>query len=183
MNTSNDSVESVSPLIPVAETPDTAKHTVDIPDEVRIPLSELGTERATDSPGSIKHHIRGICGEYAVAKFFGIEEQVDTEIYEYGDPGWDLTYRDNTIDVKTVGPRANNPCLMVNDRKPISADFYVLVQELSSRSYRLIGYAPACMVKTAPVRRIRYEGYADRVKAVEQVDLFHIPRPSSAYTL
>ncbi len=114
-------------------------------------------------------------GEFAVAEFFDVPEAVDNEIYEYGDPGYDLQIDGNTIDVKTVGPRANNPGLMINTKQTIDADYYILVQELNANAYRIIGYAPAPVVRTADTCRIRLDGYADHVRLVEQYDLFPIP--------
>jgi len=176
MESSGDSIETFSPLVPVAETPETVQPTVDIPDERRIPLERHGTRRAKDSPGSIEKHIRGMCGEFAVAKFFGVPERVDTEIYEFGDPGFDLRIAGKTLDVKTVRPSVNNPCLMVGVRKSIDADYYVLVQELNASTYRIIGYAPALMLAHARVRRLQIDEYAaERFRVVEQQALFHLP--------
>lgn len=178
MNSSQ--IEKFAPLVPVAETPETVQPTIDIPEERRIPLSELGTKRAKGSPGTIKNHIRGICGEYAVAKFFGIPERLNQEIYEYGDEGFDLKIAGRTIDVKTVGPYTNNPCLMVGEDQALNADYYVLVQELNANTYRIIGYAPSVMVNEAPIQRISLEGYAERVRTVEQQDLFHLPQSAAS---
>jgi hypothetical protein len=163
------------PLVSVSEMPKAVQPTVEISDAKRIPLSELGTMRARGGPGSIENHIRGIMGEFAVAKFFGVPEKVDDEIYEHGDPGYDLQIDGKTIDVKTVDPRANNPGLMVDATRNIEADYYVLVQELNANTYRIIGYAPAPVVKNADVRPLRLDGYTKRLRVVEQYDLFPIP--------
>lgn len=163
------------PLVSVSEMPKSSQPIVEIPDTKRIPLSQLGTERARGGPGSIEDHIRGIMGEFAVAKFFGVPDKVDDEIYEYGDPGYDLEIDGNTIDVKTVAPRANNPCLMVDENMDVVADYYILVQELNANVYRIIGYAPSNIVEHADVRRLNLDGYAERVKTVDQYDLFPIP--------
>jgi hypothetical protein len=171
----NTNMSTSNPLVSVSEIPQTVQPTVEISDAKRIPLSKLGTKRARDSPGSTDDHIRGILGEYAVAKFFGKPKKVDEEIYEYGDPGYDLQINGQTIDVKTVSPRANNPGLMVDVRENIEADYYILVQELNANTYRIIGYAPGSIVKEADIHRIRLEGYAKRLRVVEQYDLFPIP--------
>jgi hypothetical protein len=168
------------PLISVSEMPKANQPVVEIPDSKRIPLSEYGTKRARDSPGTIKDHIRGIMGEFVVAKFFDVPERVDDEIYEYGDPGYDLQIDSKTIDVKTVGPRANNPGLMIDANQSIDADYYILVQELNACTYRIIGYAPAPVVENADTRPIRLDGYAKRLRIVEQYDLFPIPSYVSA---
>lgn len=172
-------MSSSEPLVPVSEMPRAVQATVEISDAKRIPLSEIGTKRAVGGPGSIKDHIRGIMGEYAVAKFFGVPEKIDDEIYENGDPGYDLQIDSKTIDVKTVGPRANNPGLMVDARRNVEADYYVLVQELNANTYHIIGYAPATVVENADIRPIRLDGYAKRLRVVEQYDLFPIPSYSS----
>lgn len=163
------------PLVPVSEMPKAVQPTVEISDAKRIPLSELGTERARGGPGSIENHIRGILGEFAVAKFFDVPGKVDNEIYEYGDPGYDLQINGNTIDVKTVGPRANNPGLMIDATQEIKADYYVLVQELNANTYRIIGYAPGPVVRNSNVRLLRLDGYAKKFRVVEQYDLFPVP--------
>lgn len=163
------------PLVPVSEMPKAVQPTVEIPDAKRIPLSELGTERAKGVPGTIENHIRGILGEFAVAKFFGVPEKLDDEIYEHGDSGFDLQIDGKTIDVKTVDSRANNPGLMIDARRQIKADYYVLTQELNASTFRIIGYAPASVVKNANVRSFQLEGYAKRLRVVEQYDLFPIP--------
>ena len=168
-------MSATDPLISVSEMPKTVQPTVEISDAKRIPLSELGTMRAQGGPGSIEDHIRGILGKFAIAKFFGAPEKVDNEIYEYGDPGYDLQIDGKTIDVKTVNPRANNPGLLIDATQNINADYYVLVQELNASTYRIIGYAPARVVKNADVRSMRLDGYAKRLRIVEQYDLFPIP--------
>lgn len=151
---SNDQVHCQTPLITVSDLPPTAFPTVMIPDNRYSPLCEHGARRAMDSPGTIENHERGILGEYAFGMVFGIADQVDTTIYEFGDPGYDFELFGQTIDVKTAKPQCTQPSLMVSASKDIVADYYVLVHQLHQRSYRILGSASAAIVDNAPIRRI-----------------------------
>jgi hypothetical protein len=164
----------IRPLVSAGAVAPTDHPLVTVEDERRLPLEEYGTRRAASSRGSIEHHVRGILGEFAVAKYLGIPDQVDTEIYDDGDPGYDLRYRNQTIDVKTAGPQAQTPELWVNANRPLEADVYVLAQELNAGFYRLIGYAPRSQVARARERILDGGVYdwPDVVRAVPQADLY-----------
>lgn len=162
-----------APLVSTAAIPDTAAPTVTIPDNRYGPLTDHGARRAVDTPGTIERHERGILGEFAAAKLFGVPDRVDTTIYEYGDPGYDFTLGGWTVDVKTAHTRHNTPALMVDAETDVTADFYVLVHQLSQRCYRILGYAPGAVVAEAPVRRLSVHR-ADRMRVVEQDRLFPV---------
>lgn len=168
--------ESPSPLVPVSEIPNDQLPIVHIEREKRNALEVCGTKRAKGSPGSIENHIQGIKGEYAVAKHYGDPNRVDTEIREYGDGGIDLEIL-GLVQVKTCGPHVNNPRLLVDAKKQLRADQYVLVKELDRSSYRIIGYAPKATVAEAPISRFQLDGYAKRLRTVEQSGLWQPPRP------
>lgn len=155
------------PLVSVADLSETAFPSVTVPDNRYGPLCEHGARRAMNCAGTIENHERGILGEYAAAELFGVPDEVDTELYENGDPGYDLEEGDVTVDVKTVGPQTNNPLLMLNVEREVTADIYVVVQQQAQRHYRMIGYAPASVVADAPVRLLTgWEG--EKVRVVEQ---------------
>lgn len=168
--------EVPSPFVPVSEVPDDQLPIVHINQTRRDALEVCGTKRAKDSPGTIENHIRGIKGEYAVAKHYGDPDRVDTEIRRYGDGGVDLEIL-GRVQVKTCRSRVNNPRLLVAARKLLRADHYVLVQELDRSTYRIIGYAPRATVAEAPISRFQLDGYAKRLRVVEQCDLWQPPRP------
>lgn len=167
---------ATTPLISVSDIEEDLRVVVNIPDEKRIPLSEIGTKRAKDSPGTIQDHIRGILGEFAVAKHLGVPDKVDTEIYDDGDEGYDLQFNNKTIDVKTLGPQWNRPRLIVPVYQGIQADYYVLVQEISSTTYEIIGYAPAAVVADSKVEQIPGARIGTRGYTVEQYKLTPIPK-------
>lgn len=158
-------------LVSVADLPDELFPTICIPENRYGPLTSHGTKRARHSPGSVDDHIRGILGEFAVASLFNVPERVDTRLYESGDQGFDLVINGSRIDVKTAGPRVNNPRLMVDADEELRADLYVLVQELSSRVYRILGYAPLGVVAQASVSEFSGRFGVNRVRAVEQDQL------------
>jgi hypothetical protein len=162
-------------LISVADLPNEIFPTIHISDNRYGPLTTHGTERAYHSPGTVEDHIRGILGEFAVADMFQVPERIDTSLYEYGDPGFDLKINGMRIDVKTAGPRVNNPRLMVAEKDELKADLYVLVQELSSRVYRVLGYAPVDVVERAPVSKFSGRFGGNRVRIVEQDQLAPLP--------
>jgi hypothetical protein len=150
---------------------------VKIPRNKRIPLTEHAARRAADGRGTFENHETGILGEWAVGRLLGIENRLDTDVYEYGDDGVDLRYRGRTIDVKTVGPRASDPELWVDVTRPLHADYYVLVQQLSTARLRIIGYAPRKTVANAYERDTSsaIDWHSERVRAVPQDDLHPIP--------
>jgi hypothetical protein len=168
------SSEGLQPLMPVTALDRHDPPIVTIEPEKLDALTLCAYERAKNSPGSIENHELGIHGEYAFAKYRGIPEAVDTEIYEYGDDGYDLEIDGQTVDVKTVNQHANNPELWVNVDCQLNADHYVLVHKLNASKFQIIGYAPRELVRNARVRKIRCDGYCDRVRAVPRDMLFPI---------
>lgn len=60
--------------------------------------TEQQNKRVDKDLSDIQMHYVGLKGEYAVAKFLGI--QLDMEILLAGDSGHDLVFKDRTIDVK-----------------------------------------------------------------------------------
>lgn len=166
------STQIPEPLVSATDIEDHDSPIVQIDKGKRDALSLCGHKRAKNSPGTIRCHERGILGEYAVAKYLGIPDRVDTNIYEFGDSGYDFEYRGDTIDVKTVGPKENNPELRVNSRKPPIADYYVLAQQLNLSTYQIIGYAHRQAVCNARTRLMRLDGYCKRVFALPQDQLY-----------
>lgn len=173
---------SLRPLVPVSELDISTLPIVSIAPSRLKALSIVGAQRAKDARGTIEQHEQGIFGEFAVAKYLGITEKVDTEIYEDGDPGYDLTFRGKTIDVKTVGPRVNNPFLAVSTYSELVADYYVLVQQLNFSNYRLIGYAHRLQVEQSRTLTFAHhelhapDRFDDEVYVVEQDSLRPIAR-------
>lgn len=158
------------PLVPVSSLPKRTFHVESIPDNRYIPLAEHGADRARGSYGTEKNHQCGVFGEFAVAQFFGVPDQVDTQIYEFGDPGHDLKIGGWYIDVKTTSQYNNRPSLMVDAKKEPTADFYVLVHQLAERCYRVLGYAPRQTVANAPTLPVG-EHRAKEVRVVDQDNL------------
>lgn len=172
----------LKPLVPVSEL-ETSELPVVRLDPGRVEaLAELGARRAKNSRGTIDSHEQGALGEYAVAKHLEVTEEFDTEIYEGGDPGFDLRYRGMRVDGKTVGPQVNNPRLHVSTHGELTADYYILVQQLNRREYRIFGCAPKPVVKRSPTFRFsRSRGlwpdrHGDEVYVVEQQNLSPIAR-------
>ena len=176
--TSSSSSDYPEPLVSAIEAPDWFKPIIEFPIEKYRALSIAGTKRANGAPGEPEKHIRGICGEYAVAKLLGISDQVDTDIYEYGDGGFDLKLGDKIIDVKTAGPHVSTPSILTDPRKEVRADYYVLVQQVGQTAYKILGYAPAPVVEDAYVLELSRDEYTERVRTVEQHDLFPLLGPS-----
>lgn len=163
------------PLVPASRIPIQSKPIIEIPANIRHCLEELGTKRAMNSRGTIEENIRGIKGEWAVAKYLGIENNIDTEIYDYGDGGVDLRYQGQSIDVKTVGRRANNPNLWVDKNIKLNASKYVLAQELNPSLYQIHGYAFKSEVDKARVRDISEMWHANLVREIGQDRLHSLP--------
>lgn len=156
-----------TPITSVADLLKSSFPTVMIPDCKYQPLCDTGARRAKNSFGTIDRHERGALGEGAFEQLLGLENAVDTELYEYGDPGYDFDLAIGTVDVKTARPRWDYPSLMVDASKELAADYYVLIHQLSQRCYRVLGYAPAAVVAQAPIRQIRVHE-ATRVRDVPQ---------------
>jgi hypothetical protein len=161
-------------LIPASTLPETAFPTIRIPDTQYVPLAEHGARRAKNSYGTIQNHERGILGEFAAADFFGVPNQVDTQVYEFGDPGYDFEIGGWRVDVKTANARWQRPSLMVDAKTELTADFYVLVHQLAQQCYRMIGYASAAMVARVPTRTIGLHS-SEEVRVVEQDRLIPLP--------
>ncbi|WP_142856386.1 hypothetical protein [Salinigranum halophilum] len=178
----DDILRFLKPLVPVSEL-DAAELPVVRLEPGRVEaLAELGAMRARDGRGTIPNHERGALGEYAVSKHLGVTGEFDTEIYEGGDPGFDLRYRGMRVDVKTVGPRVNSPRLHVSTHGELTADYYILVQQLNRREYRVFGCAPRPVVRRSSTfrfsrsRRLWPDRYGDEVYVVEQDRLSPIAR-------
>jgi hypothetical protein len=166
--------EIPSPFVPVSEIPVDQLPIVYIKKSRRDALEICGTKRANGSSGTPENHMMGIKGEYAVAKFYGDPDGVDTAVDKSSDGGVDLDILGD-IQVKTCGSQVNNPKLMISDTENLHADHYVLVQELDRSSYRIIGYAPKQTVANAPVSR--FATIDEPVRVIEQPDLWQPPRP------
>lgn len=179
---SDDRVEKLEPLVPVSAVDKSTLPVVSISPSKQKALSILGAERAKDGQGTIKQHERGILGEFAVAKYLGIPEQIDEQIYENGDDGYDIVFNGKLIDVKTVGPQVNNPFLPVSTYGELNADFYILVQQLNQSKYQIYGYAHRLLVKKSHTLTFTHnklcspDRFDDQVYAVEQDALKPIGR-------
>lgn len=174
--------EHLEPLVPVSRLEASELPVVTVPQSKVEALSIVGAKRAKSGRGTIRNHELGILGEYAVAKHLGVPDRVNTEILDGGDPGYDLMYRGRRVDVKTAGPKENNPSLRVGAHRELRADFFVLAHQLNRTNYRIIGYAPRLLVKRSPIftfsrsRRHWPDRYGDQVYMVEQDSLRQIGR-------
>jgi hypothetical protein len=179
---SEDINEFLEPLVPVSEVASSKLPVESIQPSRLEALSVVGAKRAKDSRGTISDHEQGIFGEFAVAKYFGIPNQIDKEIYENGDPGYDIVYRKKKIDVKTVGGSVNNPFLPVSTYGELHADYYVLVQQLNRSNYRIFGYAHRLQVLQSHTIKFTHrklhspDRFDNEVYSVEQDRLIPIGR-------
>lgn len=144
-----------------------------ISEERLYPLEEHARQIAQTTSGSPENHLAGLLGEDAVAKYLGIEDELNTEVYaDGGDGGADLQYRGATIDVKTVGRQESNPPLTVNAYDSLTADYYALVSRIGKSDFLLIGYAPREFVANAP--QLSHQGQNYHI--VDQEYLFPFPK-------
>lgn len=139
------------PLVSVADLPTDTLPTVTIPSEELQAVEIAGAERATDHKGTISKHQLGARGEYAMAKYLGVEERFDTCSYDVGDGGVDLRMSGANIQVKTASLRQNNPNFLVPTYQELNSDYYTLVHEISRSVYRILGYTDRSTVAQAPI--------------------------------
>lgn len=174
--------EYLEPLVPVSRLDKSELPVVTISQSKVEALSIVGAKRAKNSRGSIRNHELGILGEYAVAEHLDVPDRINTEILDDGDPGYYFIYRGRRVDIKTTGPKENNPSLRVGAHGELSADFYVLVQQLNRTNYRIIGYAPRLLVMQSEIftfSRSKWhwpDRYGDQVYMIEQDSLRPIGR-------
>lgn len=168
--------EALKPLIPVSELDESDYPKVYIESSKLQALSLLAAERAKTGRGTIPDHERGICGEYAFCEYLPAPLTIDREIYDGGDQGHDIEFRGNRIDVKTVGPNPNNPFLPVSTYGELTADWYVLIQQVNRGLYHIIGCAHRAVVKRSPTLTFTAPelrgSHSDEVYAVQQ-DYLH----------
>ena len=105
---------------------------------------------------SLTSHQIGLLGELAVAKFYGLS--VDSDIYEYGDDGSDLTLHGWDIDVKSTSTEAlDRPELLVRSDKKLSSNIYVRTHVLdwdeTGARVRIIGAASRAVVQNREPQR------------------------------
>jgi len=163
-----------TPLISAASLDLSEYPTVNIPNRRRDALIEHAKRISNNARGTYENHIRGLLGEDALARYLGIADKLDVEIYpDGGDGGFDLTYQGATVDAKTVGRHRSNPALTVDAYQPLNADYYILVSRIGPCDFRLIGYTPRWFVANAPIWK-NEEG--EPYHAVEQDFLFPFPR-------
>jgi len=149
--------------------------TIRIPEERLYALEERADRIADSWSGTADNHRTGLLGEDAVARYLGVKDSLNVEVYaDGGDGGVDLEYRGATIDVKTVGQHRTDPSLTVDAYEPLTADYYVLASRLGGIDFRLIGYVPRWFVANAPVQTHQGEQY----HIVDQRYLFPFPRPN-----
>lgn len=163
---------AATPLISAAEPQRSTFHVQRISEHRFYPLMGKAEQIAINRGDSVENWRKGLLGEDALAHYLGIEDQLDTEIYECGDGGIDLEFRGATIDVKTVGRHRCDPALTVDAYQELIADYYVLASRIGRKSCRLIGYAPRQFVANAPIRTHQGNDYHH----VDQEYLFPFPQ-------
>jgi hypothetical protein len=126
---------------------------------------------------SIDSHRRGILGELAVAKFYGLS--IDSGIYDNGDDGRDIQLFGDSIDVDiktTATTKMRLPELLVKADKEVRADLFVRAHIINSNRtevrVRLLGYARA---GTVTDRRPRRHPGQTRNYVVEPDELTMLP--------
>lgn len=139
------------PLVSTADVPVDSLPIITIPEGELHAAEIAGAERAMDHSGTIQQHELGARGEYAVAKYLGVEERFDTEVYPKGDDGFDLVYSGAKLQVKTASRIQNNPQLLVPTHQDLTSDYYILVQDVSRPVFRLLGYTDRRTVREAPI--------------------------------
>lgn len=140
-----------TPLISAADVPLPQFPIVHIRQGRRAALVERARQMAESWYSEPRDHIKGLLGEAALAKFLGIESELNVEVYtDGGDGGVDLRYHGASIDVKTVGQHYSDPPLTVDVYESLTADYYVLASQIGCSDIRLIGYAPRRFVANAP---------------------------------
>ena len=107
----------------------TSDNTIFVPDDQLDldDLEDLAEQRAESYEGDIfKRHYLGLLGEAAIAEAYSVD--IDREIYEHGDDGFDLTLKihekEKTVDVKTTARK--NPSLRIPVSGPKVCEAYVL---------------------------------------------------------
>ncbi|MFC4448156.1 MULTISPECIES: hypothetical protein [Halorussus] len=119
---------------------------------------ELARERDSSKDGrgyldedqnSFMAHFRGVQGELAVAKWYGVEDTFDDEIYEdEGDDGVDLEIARFGVDVKTTPYDETGRLLMdqhhvyeaLDDPEKTIPDAFYLVEEIEKGVLGLVGW-------------------------------------------
>lgn len=105
-----------------------------------------GNQSSTDA------HLTGVVGELAYALHY--DESIDTEIYEYGDGGYDFSPGSLKIDTKTTATYINRPSLIVPVEPSPRADLYFFLHRIEERKVRIIGFATrATVVDQTPIRK------------------------------
>jgi hypothetical protein len=152
-----------------------------IPRNIRDSLSIAAAERAKHHDrGDYGSHETGVFGEWGLLRALGIEDQADniTEIYEYGDGGNDFQIGRQKIDVKTARPCWQRPMLLVDANKPITADCYVLAQQVGGARVQLIGYATARDIRER-ARMMDVSGalntHVEKARVLDQSELRPLP--------
>lgn len=161
----------LTPLVPASHVPKRFRPVIEIPEHRFCMLEEYGNLRADGGPGKRENHKLGILVEDAIARYLRDEDKVDTELYDGGDGGVDLTFSGKSIDAKGASRVQCNPRLIVSAYKPLRADYYALANRIGPRQFRLVGYCPRQFVANA--RTERYNG--EPVHIVPQDDLFPFP--------
>jgi len=105
---------------------------------------------------SLTSHEIGAIGEAGVGKFYGLP--IDSDIYQYGDDGSDLTLHGWNIDVKSTATDALDlPELLVRADKELKADIYVRVHVLdwdeTGARIRIVGAASREVVENREPQR------------------------------
>lgn len=99
-------------------------------------LRDESFRRDTKFSSSLFRHFQGCIAEIVAAELY--KAQVDDEIYEYGDGGFDFKVNDLKIDVKCTS--YSDPELWVSKKKPLRADIYMCTH-IESTTLTLVGAA------------------------------------------
>lgn len=179
MSISSAQSQKPSPLSPARIDLDRLPHVVisksRLDELKRLALERVQSYRRITSRSELEdlaqNHLRGLIGEAAVADAYGLD--LDQQIRQFGDDGYDLVLDGVRLDVKSTATRAMEiPELLVPSDQEFTADVFVLVHILGTVRNgvrcRLVGCAEA---ETVRDRRPRYHPGSQRNYVVEPSEL------------
>jgi hypothetical protein len=133
----------IQPLNPAAELAYHEYPVIQIPENRRTPIKRRAQDIAEQWFGDPEDHFIGKIGEWAVASYLGVENQLDLEVYaDGGDGGFDLDYDGQSIEIKTARQGTEQPRLPIGHKEPLNAEWYVLAKRIGKTNVQLIGAAP-----------------------------------------
>lgn len=145
-NDNSDDSKMLPPLVSAVDVVEANYPRAHFDGNIAWTIEHQSKQRAPTETSVWRHQV-GLAGEIAVGAHFGVRADWNTYADYEGDDGYDMTYRGNRIEVKTV-TRKDDLQLKVPSEQVETAEYFVLARAAESlHMVELVGYTTRPVLK------------------------------------